>query len=547
MTIELGTSDGSPVLLDVDALLATRMLIQASSGGGKSYTIRRIAEQAFGLVQIVIIDPEGEFATLREHHGYVLVGKGGEAAADPRSAELLARRLLELNASAVCDISELKMPDRHAWVARFLTGLMEAPRELWHPLIVVVDEAHMYCPEKGQGESEAASAMMDLAARGRKRGFCPIFATQRLAKLAKNATAELQNVLIGRTVQDVDLKRAADALGYAPAAARELSGDLKLLESGCFYALGRALGPDVIKLKVGPVATKLPPSGGARSFAAPPAPAAIRSLLPKLADLPKEAEDSQRSDRKLLQRIAELEQQLQRPAVDPEIVSALRQHLAQAEERFTVLVHAISEPLAALNEALGSASAETMRQSISGGSQQAAPECVTETSHPAPPPRTRGSGDVKSMGKCERAILTVLAQHGRSSKTKIAACSGYSVGGGGFNNAVSACRTRGWLAGADPLNITDEGLTALGNWQPLPSGRALLQHWLGRLGKCEREILSALYKQGQLHKADLAETTGYAASGGGFNNAISALRTLTLVEGSSTLALASDFRKAVGR
>ena len=132
---------------------------------------------------------------------------------------------------APCDISELKLDERHRWVEQFLAGLMEAPRELWRSLLVIVDEAYLFCPERGQGESVAAAAMIDLAARRRKRGFYPVFATQRLAKLAKNATAELQNVLIGRTVQDVDLKRAVDALGYERAAARDLRADLKLAQT----------------------------------------------------------------------------------------------------------------------------------------------------------------------------------------------------------------------------------------------------------------------------------------------------------------------------
>lgn len=67
---------------DLDVLLPTRLLIQANSGGGKSYLIRRMVEQLFGHVQVIIIDPEGEFATLREQYDFVLVGRGGETPAD---------------------------------------------------------------------------------------------------------------------------------------------------------------------------------------------------------------------------------------------------------------------------------------------------------------------------------------------------------------------------------------------------------------------------------------------------------------------------------
>src|SRR3954471_2956510 len=95
------------VSIDLDKLIETRMLIQANSGGGKSWAIRRIIEQVFGHVQIIVIDPEGEFSNLRSKYDFVYVGNGGDAETTPRSAGLLATRLLELKASAIIDLYEL--------------------------------------------------------------------------------------------------------------------------------------------------------------------------------------------------------------------------------------------------------------------------------------------------------------------------------------------------------------------------------------------------------------------------------------------------------
>ncbi len=107
-TITIGETAGKPVKIDLTTLLSTRLLLQANSGGGKSWALRRLVEQAFGHIQIIIIDPEGEFSTLREQYGFVLVGQGGETPVDVRTAREVAEKLLELNASAVCDIYELK-------------------------------------------------------------------------------------------------------------------------------------------------------------------------------------------------------------------------------------------------------------------------------------------------------------------------------------------------------------------------------------------------------------------------------------------------------
>ena len=141
--IHLGNAaTGEPVFIDIPTLITTRMLVTASSGGGKSETLRRILEEACGHVQCIVIDPEGEFSTLREKKPFVLVGEGGEATADVLTAELVATRLLELNVSAVCDLYELRVQDRHEWVKRFPNSMVHAPKALWHPVLVVIDEAH---------------------------------------------------------------------------------------------------------------------------------------------------------------------------------------------------------------------------------------------------------------------------------------------------------------------------------------------------------------------------------------------------------------------
>ena len=105
--------------IDLDSLINTRLLIQANSGGGKSWLIRRLLEQSHGRVQQIVIDLEGEFSTLREKFDYILAGKGGDTPAEPRSAALLAKKLLELNVSAIIDLYELDHYQRKNFVKIF--------------------------------------------------------------------------------------------------------------------------------------------------------------------------------------------------------------------------------------------------------------------------------------------------------------------------------------------------------------------------------------------------------------------------------------------
>ena len=76
--INLGESPGATIALDLERLIETRLLVQAMSGGGKSWAIRRLCEQSYGQVQQIVLDLEGEFPTLRERFpDYVIASKGG--------------------------------------------------------------------------------------------------------------------------------------------------------------------------------------------------------------------------------------------------------------------------------------------------------------------------------------------------------------------------------------------------------------------------------------------------------------------------------------
>ena len=150
-----------------------------------------------------------------------------------------------------------------------------------------------YCPEHGKGESEAAAAVLAFPTRGRKRQFLSIFATQRLAKLRKDARAEFLNRMIGMTFEPDDLKVVAGILGISgrdeiPA----FNHQMRTMEPGNFYAFGRSICLTPTLIKVGDVETSHEINeakrGGRRP---PPTPSKIKRLLPKLADLPKEAEE----------------------------------------------------------------------------------------------------------------------------------------------------------------------------------------------------------------------------------------------------------------
>ena len=166
----------------------------------------------------------------------------------------------------------------------FLSAIINAPKNFWLPCLIIVDEAHVFAPQTGQ--SEAMEAVIDLATRGRKRGYCAVLATQRLSKLHKDAVAEMNNKLIGRTGLDIDRKRAAEELGFTT---KEDAISLRNLAPGEFYAFGPAISEAVEKVTVGPVATSHPKAGARIITQVTPPTAKIRKIIAQLADLPQEA------------------------------------------------------------------------------------------------------------------------------------------------------------------------------------------------------------------------------------------------------------------
>src|SRR5574337_548081 len=329
-------SEVAPIVrIDLGRLITSRLLIQGNSGSGKSRTIRRLLEQTHGQVQHLVIDPDGEYHTLREKFDYVLAGKGGDCPADVASAGLLARRLLELGVSAIIDISELG-GQRALFVETFLEALMEAPREMWHDVLVVIDEAHKFAPE-GDRKATAHAAVVDLMSRGRKRGFCGVLATQRISKLDKSAAAECNNKLIGRAGLDVDIDRAAKDLGMSNRDGMKILPDMP---AGVFYAMGPAFStitaPDGLsrpeRVLVGPVVTTHPDSAATRGGAPTPPRETVRAILAQLASLPQQAQEEAKTVEQLRQRVRELENDLRR-ADDPRRADAALARLNEMDSK----------------------------------------------------------------------------------------------------------------------------------------------------------------------------------------------------------------------
>ncbi len=114
--IEMGAPPGAAAAkLDLEELLATRLLVQGNSGSGKSHLLRRLLEQSAPWVQQCVIDPEGDFVTLADRFGHQVV----DAAHTELELTRIAGRVRQHRVSVVVNLEGLDVEQQMRPAAAF--------------------------------------------------------------------------------------------------------------------------------------------------------------------------------------------------------------------------------------------------------------------------------------------------------------------------------------------------------------------------------------------------------------------------------------------
>lgn len=541
MTISLGT-----IPIDLPKLLETRMLVQANSGAGKSWALRRVLEQTAQHVQQLVIDPEGEFASLREKFDYIVCAPhGADAVANPSTAAALARALWESGASAILDIYDLKAHDRIVFVRRFCEALVNAPKAIWHPTLVVVDELHMFAPQVGQ--SESLGPVVDLATRGRKRGLALVGGTQRLSKLHKDVAAELLNKMVGRTGLDVDVQRAADELGMTRADAREL----RELDPGEWFVYGPALTRAVTRTKIGSVMTTHPKTGARGMLAPPPASAKVLARLQKIEGLQRQAEDEVKTVATLTAQVTDLKRRLtlaekaQTGLSEADVQRRIREAIAAQPRPGNLIGPKLAKGIEKIAEGLRQVRAEM------GGFDDAElarlPAAATFRIREVPAAPAPATASVSGLRAGAVRILQELAARAPAgySRPQVGALTQFAHKGGTFTTYIGDLRRQGFVEERGGLMYaTPAGITSLGDKVPsTPTSHAeAMQLWRRALRSGAFSMLEAIVAAGPsgITRQDVATAVGMTAAGGTFTTYLGDLRRNGLITEQNKVCTAND-------
>ncbi len=538
-----------PVRLKMPSNEGFQLTAIGASGSGKTNTLYQLIEGLPAKRPIFIADPEQDFVPLRRHRHFIIVGKGRDLPADPAIAELLARRWLESGFNIIFDAFEEPKQRRELFLKGFLQALHDAPRKLWRPATLILDELDTWAPEKGEGESLCTEACAAAAKRFRKRGFDLIMATTRPAAVNKTVISMSRNLLIGLANIDTDVKRALSFLGFTE---KEDRASYRDLQRGEFFGRGPELGlrrPEKILIRQSKLyQPQLLGKAGARSAPAPKG--QVKKLLLELKDLPAEVrEEAQDRDamkkriRELELQIRTLEQNARAAVVDPaKLESAVNRAVAASDAEWRKKMQAIArqkeqilrqiDGLRAAIEKLPDASAAV---SVDPRPRVAAPVQAKPVWRSVKPTAKAQSIDLDSgeLGRSERAILKFLAARSPKafSRTQISAWTGYSVKSSSFDGALAKL-SKAHLVERDSAGkfmICDDGLLALGD--DVEEAPRSLRDWLPKLKPSPRKLLEVFLEGGHATytRGDLSEVTGYSQNSSSFDGAISELISLGFV------------------
>jgi hypothetical protein len=502
------------------------------------------------------------FVVLGGQHGDIPLESGTGPQAIEKNGELIARLAAIERVSMVIDLSQFRKHE----VARFMTFFMEtlyrlkAKDEYRTPMMLAIDEADAIAPQRivKTGEKDLGPRMLgaaeDIVRRGGQRGIGVTLITQRAAVLNKNVLTQCGVLFALRTVAAQDIGAIDDWVQEVHADRRQRDTCIQSLPGlqqgeGWIWSTSfpapdgifqrqRFLMPETFDSSATPKVgqTRVVPKNAAdvdlKAFEREMATAIEKAK----ADDPKE----------LRRRISELEGQLRKGSNSGDTQTAEKWKREAGEwkgkaeqataafkglEKYALgLVNAIEKirdqaAAAAKTSTQVTVPVKEVRQALDKMSAQLPSEWVArkvaETSREPGfsrglrPPSRQDDG---SMSKMQRSMLSALAQHPEGlTKAQVLLHTGYASSGS-TSDTFARLNENGWTTTmANFVTITDAGLAALGDYEPLPQGDALRDYLLhgNKLSTMEKRILQVICGRypDTVAKGALLEMAGYKSSG----------------------------------
>lgn len=580
--------------LPIDFVTTTHAIL-GKKRTGKSYKASVLAEEMLDAdQQIVVLDPTSAWWGLRssasgKRAGYPITIFGGEhqdLALDPTAGEAIADAIVNERFSAILDLSLMTKGEEQRFCGEFLERLYRKNKRAMH---LFLDEADIYAPQKPFGdEARTLGACQSIVLRGGIRGIGITMITQRPARLNKDvlSQADMLTCLGMNHPRDLDAIDEWVSVHGDLEKSKELRASLPSLPKGDAWLWwpARDIYKRVTFRDRETFDSGRTPMAGEKIK--PPkklAPIDLKRLGESLA---RSAEEAKASSVPLLKgKIAHLEAELKKvnekltsSSVKPEKVNSKPAKLIDTKklnkliDRLEKLGGAWDARATALHDAATKAENVTAKVRAEASSLR-----VSELANPKPIaarevgkpdrrqavqrqddktkkalreiyPATHTNGvklNGTSLGNSGlRRMLIALAQRDGLTNQQLGVRAGLSSKSGTFGTYLGKARSEGWITDqGDKRHITNAGIESLGQYEPLPTGRALAEFWLGELGnsgaaRMLRVLIDAY--PGELMSEQLGQLAGISHKSGTFGTYLGKLRTLELITGGRGVNRASE-------
>lgn len=483
-------------------------------GSGKSNVMTVAVEGLLAAnVQVVVLDYVGIWFGLRlgangktpsPFKVPVLGGKHGDIPLVAAAGRQVAEALAASHSSAVLDISAFSKGDRIRFAADFGEAFFHAKKSHVGPVFLLLEEAQRFVPQvirfADPGLSRCLGAFEEIAEVGRNYGIGLGLISQRPQKINKDVLNLAELVFAFQTNGVLERKAIAEWVQEKGAADRaEVTGELPSLPRGTalvwspatFKLYGKFAFDKKSTYDAGATPDDVRASVTVKSLD-------LASLEGAMASVVAEAKTN--DPKALRARVSDLERQLgkgapalatstktvtvEKPVIkDADVgrIERLVERLTRSEERLVEHVIAAMKPLGDVRTALAR-HVEDLAAIIKPAFRPTV--VVVPASAPSPALigrsryEVRPASDGAPIGKCPRALLSVIVRKGTATARQVSGLSGYSIKSSSFEKGLSTLRSAGLIDGPrDRLVATAAGLAAAGDVDPIPTGRALLDMW----------------------------------------------------------------------
>lgn len=530
------------------AALDDRLAFVGTSGSGKTYAAGTAVERILtGGGKVVIVDPLDVWYGLRvkpngRDAAFPVVIFGGDHADLPlteHAGALIGEAVASMSESCIVALAGLgsKAAERRFMLA-FLERLYR--KATGEPFHLIFDEADLWAPQRSS-EPQLQALMENIVRRGRVKGFLPWLITQRPAVISKDVLSQVDGLVTLKLTSSQD----RDALGA-------------WIDGQADRADEKRIRSKLPSLQRGQGIVWIPARGILDEVFFPPKTTFDSSSTPKRGEAKRTATLKPLDIGKLQKQIAAIVADTAPkakakgagplPASQPVAVDAAA--IRAAEDRGRQLgfeegkrVGATEGYLQAKKEINAAVGALQPREPNLAALPRPAAAIPSRAEPVATNIRSAPSGGEVGDGGLRR-ILIALAQCPRGlTNRQIGVRAALSSKSGTFSTYISKARSNGWIDGRGVLTITSAGISALGSYDPLPTGPALLDHWIAELGDSGASRLLRAVADVYPHSisnAEAAERANLSAGSGTFSTYLSKLRTLELISGRGELRASDD-------